>query len=53
MVINKEWHSKNVMPKNATFEERIKWHLAHQSNCNCRPIPKKLMQKMIEKGMKF
>jgi hypothetical protein len=52
MAINKEWHSGNIMPKNATFEERVKWHLAHQKNCNCRPIPKKLIAEMIEKGIK-
>ena len=28
MKINKEWHEKNKMPKNAKFEERVKWHLA-------------------------
>jgi hypothetical protein len=52
MAINKEWHSENIMPKNATFEQRVKWHLAHQKNCNCRSIPKKLMAEMIEKGIK-
>jgi len=29
MKINKEWHLKNKMPKNPTFEERINWHIAH------------------------
>ncbi len=46
MKINKEWHEKNRMPKNPTFEERVKWHLAHQKNCQCRPIPEKLLQEM-------
>jgi hypothetical protein len=46
MGINKEWHLKNKMPKNAKFEERVKWHLAHQKNCNCRPIPDKLLSEM-------
>jgi hypothetical protein len=26
--INSEWHAKNKMPKNPTFEQRVKWHLA-------------------------
>lgn len=30
MAINKEWHSKNRMPKNANFEQRVKWHLDHK-----------------------
>lgn len=25
MNINKEWHLKNKMPKNPTFEERVRW----------------------------
>lgn len=48
MKINKEWHEKNKMPKNPTFEQRVKWHLEHQKNCNCRPIPQKLLSEMAE-----
>jgi hypothetical protein len=50
MAINKEWHEKNLMPKNATFEERVKWHLEHQEQCKCAPIPKKLKEEMNKKG---
>ncbi len=46
MSINKEWHEQHKMPKNPTFEERVKWHLAHQKNCTCRAIPDKLLQAM-------
>jgi len=52
MNINKEWHLKHLMPKNATFEQRVKWHLAHSKNCNCRPIPDKLLAEMKKKGIK-
>lgn len=52
MKINKEWHLKNKMPKNPTFEMRVAWHLEHQKNCNCRPIPEKLLEEMKEKGIK-
>jgi hypothetical protein len=52
MKINKEWHEKNKMPKNAKFEERVKWHLAHQNNCNCRPIPEKLLEEMKNKKVR-
>ncbi len=38
MKLNKEWHSKHIMPKNATFEERVTWHLEHQKNCQCRDM---------------
>lgn len=27
--INKEWHLKNKMPKNAGFEEKVEWHTEH------------------------
>lgn len=52
MKINKEWHLKNKMPKNPSFEERVKWHLAHQKNCQCRPIPEKLLEEMKAKKIK-
>lgn len=51
MKINAEWHLANKMPKNAKFEERVKWHLAHTENCSCRPIPEKLKNEMIDKGI--
>ena len=48
-MINKKWHIKNRMPKNASFEERVKWHKEHKKNCSCRPVPKKLMEEMEKK----
>jgi hypothetical protein len=51
--INKEWHKKNKMPKNPSFEERVKWHKEHSKNCKCREgIPKKLKEEMKKKGIK-
>jgi predicted nucleotidyltransferase len=50
MMINKEWHLKNKMPKNATVEQRLQWHLKHEKHCKCRPMPKEL--KKITKGSK-
>jgi hypothetical protein len=46
MKINAEWHKKNRMPKNASFEQRVKWHKEHAKNCACRPIPEKLLKEM-------
>jgi len=40
--LNKEWHLAHRMPKNATTEDRIAWHIEHSKNCGCRPIPDKL-----------
>ena len=53
MKINKEWHLKNKMPKNPTFEQRVKWHLEHAKNCTCRPIPDKLKEEMKKAKIKF
>jgi hypothetical protein len=44
--MNREWHQKNVMAKNATTEQRVAWHQEHARNCGCRPIPKGLLDLM-------
>jgi len=50
MAINAEWHKKNRMPANATFEQRVEWHTQHNKNCQCRPgFPKKLEEQMKKK----
>lgn len=45
--MNKMWHEKNKLPRNAILDQRIKWHIEHQKNCNCRPIPKSL-EKLVQ-----
>jgi two-component system sensor kinase FixL len=40
--MNRAWHQKHKMPKNASLEERLNWHLAHQQQCACRAVPRKL-----------
>lgn len=44
MKFNKEWHQNNRMPKNATLEQRIAWHIEHSKNCDCRKMPAKIAQ---------
>jgi hypothetical protein len=46
--MNAKWHEANPMPKNPTVEQRIRWHLAHQEQCKCRPIPAKLVPLIAE-----
>jgi hypothetical protein len=41
------------MPKNPTLEQRIEWHLEHQKNCKCRPIPEKLLREIANKKAKL
>jgi hypothetical protein len=52
MKLNKQWHASNKMPKNASLEQRIRWHMAHEKNCSCRPIPKKLKAIIKKKKLK-
>lgn len=48
--LNKAWHLKHRMPPNATFEQRVRWHLEHVEHCACRPIPAKLLKQKTFKG---
>ena len=51
--LNKEWHLSHPMPKNPTFDQRVKWHLEHQKHCACRKIPAKLAGEMKKQGFRF
>ena len=53
MKTNKEWHEKNVMPKNPTIEQRFQWHKEHAINCGCRPISDKMRAEFKKKGLEF
>lgn len=48
MKLNKEWHQNNRMPKNATLEQKIAWHIEHSINCGCRKMPTKIAE-LIQK----
>jgi DNA-3-methyladenine glycosylase I len=43
MATNAAWHAQNSLPRGATDPERLRWHLAHQRACGCRPIPARLV----------
>jgi len=51
MAINVKWHLENKMPKNPTLDQRIKWHLAHSNNCNCRPLGGKILEEIKKRGL--
>jgi len=51
MVLNKRWHLKNKMPKDASVEQRIHWHVTHQKMCTCRGIPDKLKAEMKKRKL--
>lgn len=50
--LNKVWHLANKMPKNPTLKQRIKWHTEHAKNCNCWPIPSKLLEEIKKKDVR-
>jgi hypothetical protein len=52
MKLNKEWHLKNKMPKNPSFDERIKWHIDHSKNCSCREMPESIRKEIIKRKLK-
>jgi uncharacterized damage-inducible protein DinB len=39
MTINARWHKAHRMPRNASLEQRVQWHLAHSEACGCREMP--------------
>jgi hypothetical protein len=54
MKINKEWHLTHLMPKRATFDQRVEWHTEHLKHCSCRTdFPKKLKEEMIKRNIEI
>lgn len=49
MKLNKEWHVAHRMPVTATLQQRIDWHIEHQKNCSCRPIPQEILEEINAK----
>jgi hypothetical protein len=49
--MNAEWHKKNVMPRNPSLEQRIKWHMKHSKNCGCRPMPQSVAAEIKKRRM--
>jgi hypothetical protein len=46
--LNADWHRTNRMPKNATLDQRIAWHVGHTANCGCRPMPESIRVALAE-----
>jgi hypothetical protein len=51
--INAAWHRTHRMPRNATLDQRIAWHLAHAEHCGCRPIDGKIAEEMKRRGIRI
>jgi hypothetical protein len=50
--MNRAWHEKNVLGQKAPLARRVAWHLAHQENCSCRPIPKTIQSEIKKENKK-
>ncbi len=46
--LNAQWHQAHPMPPKATLDQRIAWHVEHQENCSCRPVPAKLQAEIAK-----
>ena len=51
MKINKAWHEAHRMPRNATLEQRLEWHLSHTFNCGCREMPQTIREELEGRGL--
>lgn len=51
--LNAAWHLQHKMPKNATLDQKVKWHLAHAKNCQCRPLHGKILEEIKKRGIKL
>jgi hypothetical protein len=50
VAINKAWHEVHPMPKNATLDQRVAWHLDHAAHCGCREMPQSVKAELIRRG---
>jgi hypothetical protein len=48
--MNRDWHAANPMPKPATLEQRVAWHLAHAEACGCRDLPRTVREELVRRG---
>jgi hypothetical protein len=47
--LNADWHRAHPMPKRATLDQRITWHLEHVEACGCRPAPASITRAIEER----
>jgi hypothetical protein len=49
MALNASWHAKHPMPRPATLEQRVKWHVAHAKACGCRTMPRTVLAQLLRR----
>lgn len=50
MKLNREWHLAHKLPRNASLEERLNWHMLHAENCRCREMPDTIRRELEARG---
>jgi len=50
-MLNAAWHDAHPMPKGATLDQRVAWHLAHAKACGCRAIPATVATELTRRGI--
>ena len=48
--VNSAWHYNHPLPKDATLDQRMDWHLEHVEHCNCRDIPARLKEQIRKRA---
>jgi hypothetical protein len=51
MAMNREWHAAHQLPRNATLDERIRWHIEHTASCGCRQMPAAIKRELEAWGV--
>ncbi len=47
--LNAAWHEAHRLPRNATTDQRVAWHLEHAEMCGCRAIPPPLQAEIARR----
>lgn len=51
MKLNRNWHLAHRLPRNATLQERLDWHVQHAANCACREMPPSIRKELEARGL--
>jgi len=49
-MLNRQWHEAHKLPRNASLEERLNWHVLHAENCGCRAMPDSIRRELEARG---
>jgi hypothetical protein len=51
VTVNAAWHDAHPMPKGATLDQRVAWHVAHAKACGCRAVPATIAAELERRGI--